>query len=66
MADTLRNGILEEDSKQNPNGGDPAISGGDDGIRRGAADCGDALFRMAECYRKQGNRRRRSRRISEL
>jgi tetratricopeptide (TPR) repeat protein len=56
MADTLRNGILEEDSKQNTAAAIQqyhAVLTQYAEVRQTAAT---ALFRTAECYRKQGNR----------
>ncbi len=56
LADTLRNGILEEDGKQNPGAAIQqyqAVMTQFDTARQTAAT---ALFRMAECYRKQAKK----------
>ena len=56
MADTLRNGILEEDSKQNPRGAIQQYQVVLTQFAEARQTAATALFRMAECYRKQGNR----------
>jgi tetratricopeptide (TPR) repeat protein len=57
MADTLRSGIVAEDSKQDTRA---AIRQYNDVLKQYAEareTAATALFRMAECYRKQGDRR---------
>jgi tetratricopeptide (TPR) repeat protein len=56
MADTLRNGILEEDSKQNPRSAIQQYQAVMTQFAEARQTAATALFRMAECYRKQGNR----------
>ena len=55
MADTLRNGILEEDSKQNPRAAIQQYQAVMTQFAEARQTAATALFRMAECYRKQGN-----------
>jgi tetratricopeptide (TPR) repeat protein len=56
MADTLRNGILEEDSKQNPRAAIQQYQAVMTQFAEARQTAATALFRIAECYRKQGNR----------
>src|ERR1700691_4940930 len=56
MADTLRNGILEEDSKQSPGAAIQQYQAVMTQFAEARQTAATALFRMAECYRKQGNR----------
>ena len=56
MADGLRNGILEEDSKQNPGAAIQQYQTVLTQFAEARQTAATALFRMAECYRKQGNR----------
>ena len=56
MADTLRNGILVEDAKQNPRGAIQQYQAVMTEFAAARQTAATALFRMAECYRKQGNR----------
>jgi tetratricopeptide (TPR) repeat protein len=56
MADTLRNGILEEDGKQNPTEAIKQYQAVLTQFAEARQTAATALFRMAECYRKQGNR----------
>ncbi len=56
MADALRNGILEEDSKQNPGAAIQQYRAVLNQFADERQMAATALFRMAECYRKQGNR----------
>ncbi len=56
MADTLRNGILEEDSKQRPAIAIQQYQAVLTQYAEARQTAATALFRMAECYRKQGNR----------
>jgi len=56
MADTLRNGILEEDSKQQPGAAIQQYQAVMTQFAEARQTAATALFRMAECYRKQGNR----------
>jgi tetratricopeptide (TPR) repeat protein len=56
MADSLRNGILEEDSKQKPGAAIQQYQVVLAQFAEARQTAATALFRMAECYRKQGNR----------
>jgi hypothetical protein len=56
MADSLRNGILEEDSKQRPAVAIQQYQAVLTQFAEARQTAATALFRMAECYRKQGNR----------
>lgn len=56
MADTLRNGILEEDSKQNPRAAIQQYQAVLTQFAEARQTAATALFRMAECLRKEGNR----------
>jgi len=56
IADSLRNGILEEDSKQNPRAAIQQYQAVMAQFAEARQTAATALFRMAECYRKQGNR----------
>ena len=56
MADSLRNGILEEDSKQNPRAAIQQYQAVMTQYAEARQIAATALFRMAECFRKQGNR----------
>jgi tetratricopeptide (TPR) repeat protein len=56
MADTLRNGILEEDSKQRPAAAIQQYQAVLTEFAQARQTAATALFRMAECYRKQGNK----------
>jgi tetratricopeptide (TPR) repeat protein len=56
MADSLRNGILEEDSKQNPRAAIQQYQAVMTQFVEARQTAATALFRIAECYRKQGNR----------
>ncbi len=55
MADNLRNGILEEDGKQNPAEAVKQYQAVLTQFADARQTAATALFRMAECYRKQGN-----------
>jgi len=57
MADSLRNGILEEDSRQNPRTAIQQYQAVLTQFAEARQTAATALFRMAECYRKQGNKR---------
>jgi hypothetical protein len=54
MADSLRNGILEEDSRQNPGSAIQQYQAVMTQFAEARRTAATALFRMAECYRKQG------------
>lgn len=56
MADSLRNGILEEDSKQNPRAAIQQYQAVMTQFAEARQTAATTLFRMAECYRKQGYR----------
>ena len=56
MADGLRNGILEEDSKQDPRGAIQQYQVVMTQFAEARQTAATALFRMAECLRKVGNR----------
>jgi tetratricopeptide (TPR) repeat protein len=56
MADTLRNGILEEDSKQRPAAAIQQYQAVMTQFAEARQTAATALFRMAECFRKQGNK----------
>lgn len=56
MADGLRNGILEEDSKQNPSAAVRQYQAVMTQFTEARQTAATALFRMAECWRKLGNR----------
>ncbi len=56
MADTLRNGILEEDGKQNPSEAIKQYQTVLNQFEEARQTAATAVFRMAECYRKLGNR----------
>lgn len=56
MADNLRDGILQEDGKQNPAEAIKQYQAVLTQYADARQTAATALFRMAECYRKQGNR----------
>jgi hypothetical protein len=56
MADTLRSGILEEDSKQQPGAAIQQYQAVMTQFAETRQTAATALFRMAECYRKLGSR----------
>ena len=56
MADALHNGILEEDSRQNTSAAIQQYRAVLTQFGEARQTAATALFRMAECYRKQGNR----------
>ena len=56
MADSLRSGILEEDSKQNPRAAIQQYQAVMTQFTEARQTAATALFRMAECWRKLGKR----------
>lgn len=58
MADTLRNGIVSEDSKQDTRAAIQQYNAVLKEYANARETAATALFRMAECYRKQGDRGR--------
>jgi tetratricopeptide (TPR) repeat protein len=58
MADTLRSGIIAEDSKQDTRAAIQQYNAVLKQYAEARETAATALFRMAECYRKQGDRQR--------
>ncbi len=58
MADTLRSGIVAEDSKQDTRAAIQQYNAVLKEYAEARETAATALFRMAECYRKQGDRQR--------